>query len=187
MPSPFRFHGRRVFLTYPRSSELTRELIGQHLDSLGARAYVVGQERHKDDGIHHHALATWDSAFSSVDARVFDVKGHHPNISGVRSLQRVYAYVTKDDTTPFGSLRVDGNRSIYSDACAATDASEFWRIVRDGDPRQYILNRERLEYYVNCAYGPKRDNRPNGRQFGRVPDDLDAWVFSELMAPQKGI
>ena len=53
-------------------------MILEHLERVGTlKAYSIGKELHKDEGVHYHA---WFSMkIDSNDGRLFDIKGVHPN------------------------------------------------------------------------------------------------------------
>lgn len=185
MPAKFQFKAKRLYVTYSQANGLTKERIRDFfVGERGASYYTIGRESHQDGGIHFHALIQWTEAYGTCDERAFDIDGYHPNISGVRSIGAVYKYCTKEDDV-LSNFQHTGNTSIYGEIVLATDAEQFWSTVERLDPRNYVLNRQRLEHYANWRYGDRREYTPNYTQFKNL-DWMDDWIFSELQCPQKG-
>jgi len=54
--------------------------IVDHILGLGSAKYLVCNEWHDESGgIHYHGWVTYDNAIDSVNARLFDIEGVHPN------------------------------------------------------------------------------------------------------------
>ena len=82
-PNNFFFHQKSILLTYAHTEKtgITKEELGNYLfDTFKCIVTVVCLEHHKDGAPHLHAWLEWDEAFYTKDARIFDFKGHHPNI-----------------------------------------------------------------------------------------------------------
>ncbi len=181
----FQFNAKRLFLTYSQTHGLTCERIRDFfIDGLRAGYYTIGRELHSDGGIHFHALIQWTEAFRTRNPREFDIDGHHPNISGVRNINNVYQYVTKHGDV-ISNFHVEGKTSVYGEIVLAPSEQEFWNKVKALDPKQFVINRERLEYYARWRYGVRSEYRPNYTTFRRIAA-LDEWIFAELQCPQKG-
>lgn len=125
----FRFNACRVFLTYPQCGPkdvepgsqdswsqtiqdpgLTFERIESRLRAIGCYQWVIGRERHRDDGLHFHVFAGSRSRMSTSNCRFFDVGPFHPYIRAVRKTpERVIEYCCKDgDYQLGGGLRLFG-------------------------------------------------------------------------------
>lgn len=50
------------------------------VDKYGSCDYIIGEEVHKDEGIHFHAYIKYHSNVDSIDCRLFDFNGVHPNL-----------------------------------------------------------------------------------------------------------
>ena len=80
----FYFKQKSVFLTYPHSNKDTpidKVSLGKFLfDSIKCCVVVVCQETHQDGSPHLHAWCEWEQDFYTSNYRIFDFRGHHPNI-----------------------------------------------------------------------------------------------------------
>jgi len=91
----FRVQAKRYFLTYPQCA-LSKDVLARRIESLAdVERMVICEEKHEDGSPHLHAVVEFKSKFSSRNARVFDLEGHHPNIQTVKTWLAVVAYVKK--------------------------------------------------------------------------------------------
>jgi hypothetical protein len=93
----FHFSDRRyILLTYPRvPKDFNPLLIRDHIVKLGGKCRI-GQEYHKDGGIHYHCFIDFPNRFSTKDCRVFDVDNRHPNIRTIGvTPHRAWDYASK--------------------------------------------------------------------------------------------
>jgi len=58
-------------------------------------AWVIGEERHQDEGLHFHALLRYPDRIDIRDARFWDVEGYHPNVQSARGWKKVMNYCIK--------------------------------------------------------------------------------------------
>ena len=102
----FFFKQKSVFLTYPHSNKNTvidKISLGKFLnDSLKCYIVVVCQETHQDGSPHLHAWCEWEQEFYTRNYRVFDFRGHHPNIGQMIDKRKntranVLNYMIKED------------------------------------------------------------------------------------------
>jgi len=175
----FEFRAKNIFLTYPQCDGLERGTVIRLLQDLGANKWVVSTERHSDGGTHIHALAGWDRPFRSRNCRCFDVGGHHPNISRVRSVSAVHRYVTKDGDFE-GNWELESELPTFAKACRAADADQFMAIIEAERPRDYILYHDRLERFVAKKYKAAEEVYTSPHSEFDLPDDLAAWVENEF-------
>lgn len=146
------------FLTYSQCN-ITKEVLKEHL-LVKLRRWVpiyivVGHELHEDGGHHLHAMAVLTRQSKIKAANFFDLEDFHPNVvSNVVSRQQCYTYCRKEnDHTEFGEWSpVEPKESKWAPAVAAETQEDFWAIVKESNPRDYILQREKLEYYANWKY-----------------------------------
>jgi len=194
---PFRFQAKYGLLTYPQcgavaSDPQRRELdawdVVTHLGNLGAEC-IVGRESHGDGGVHLHAFFMFESKFRSSDVRVFDVDGHHPNVSrGYANPADGYDYAIKDGDVVAGGLERPGEHhvqkhSVWSRIIEAETESEFWALARELDPRAVCISFTSLRAYCGHRYAPTRAQyrSPSGIRFdtSQYPE-LSEWVDHEL-------
>lgn len=89
----FRFAAKTVGLTYscPTDSEInpltayyeseeSEDFIVEISKWGDLQEYVIGQEAHKDGGLHYHVFCKFNEKIDTIDARFFDLKHVHPNI-----------------------------------------------------------------------------------------------------------
>ena len=85
----FRVNRKAFGLTYscPKTADdnpiTTHKELIEFLETKGVCEYIVGKELHESGKVHWHAYVKYDHAIDSVDARLFDVKGVHPNIGSL--------------------------------------------------------------------------------------------------------
>lgn len=181
-PPAFRFHAKRVFLTYPQCGELSRERVRDSLvQTHGAKYYCVARESHLDGNYHIHAYGEWDGVFSTRDVRIFDVDGQHPNIQPVRSSRRVLEYIQKSDSDVLANVEsLDGGRvhygSILQDAASRDD---FLERVAQRYPRDYVLGWGRLQEFCRAKYPePRVEYKPRWTEYANEPAELGQWKLS---------
>jgi len=181
-PMSFRFHGKRVFLTYPQCP-LSRERIRDHLvQTCGVEHYLVARESHDDGNYHIHAYGEWTRRANIRDVRHFDVDGYHPNIQPVRSQRRVLEYIQKSDSEPLGNVEsLPGGRVHYGSILEeAGSRDDFLARVRDRYPRDYVISNQRLREFCQWAYPEERTPYvPRWTEF-REPERLREWREQSL-------
>jgi hypothetical protein len=110
--------GKAFLVTWSQSPNLSREMILEHLKTLGVvESAAVGQERHQDEGIHYHAMVIFQSPIQR-SPNAFNVLGRHPNVRVAnarvgtysQSLVNMWTYVLKSDQNPliFGAAPTSG-------------------------------------------------------------------------------
>jgi len=188
MSSTFRFHAKNVFLTYPDSGELTKEQLRDFLvDRRGARWFHIGLESHADGRPHLHAYAGWDHKLDTRDARYFDVGNKHPNIAAPHSPRSVREYVGKGGDVlsncsgpAFESS--DGPASKWGSLLAEPNRESFMAGVARLDPRAFVLQHERVEYFCEKYFGREQPSYSGrGRDAFREPEELSRWVLEHWM------
>lgn len=183
MTDSFRFDAKNVFLTYPNSGGLTKERLRDFfVERLGARWYHIGHERHSDGRPHLHAYVGWDGRHRARGATHFDVDGQHPNVTIPRDRRAVVEYVGKggDVLTNIDLRDFDGDNTgtaRWAELLSLPTKRAFMEGVARVDPRAYILQHERVEYFCEKKYG--RDGHEyTGRHRGDFiePEELTRWV-----------
>lgn len=176
---PFRFHAKKLFVTYPQSGELSKERVDEFFSGLGAVHRCVGRERHSDGGFHIHAYIEWTDKFDTKNERAFDIDGNHPNIQPSRNSNACKTYVKKDgdyiETT--GDA---GKPARYADLIGTTTREAFWELARTTYPRDYVLYHDKLSQFCDFHFGGNTTTYvPRWERFN-IPDELKGWVETEL-------
>jgi hypothetical protein len=69
----------------------------------------------------------------------------------------------------------------YAQAMACTTKEEFISTIKKVDPKSYVNNLEKMEYYVEKHYAPEKPPyEPLFTEFRRVPLEMREWVANEL-------
>lgn len=129
----FRYTSAKVFLTYSQADGLTASDIITALQELGYYKGIVGTEHHIDGGLHYHVIAFNAKAKTDIkNVRYWDVGGKHPNVRHVKSVDRCFAYLTKDGTfESWGNPDVLLAKGQITGFCnRKKDLEEFVRYVR---------------------------------------------------------
>lgn len=147
---PFRLAARSVFLTYPRCSASGQELLDFLCGLEPTWVYAtVGTEAHQDGTPHLHALVLFSKKRDIRNAKHFDWRGYHPNVQPTRSVPEAIAYVQKENCYVECGIRPLSKTSNWSGVISCSDPASALSFVRENFPRDYVLNLERIEYFVN--------------------------------------
>ncbi|XP_028110774.1 uncharacterized protein LOC114309263 [Camellia sinensis] len=195
----FRLQNKNIFLTYPRCS-LHKEGLLQKLRALFTNRqpnYIKGaHELHANGEPHPHALVQFAYHFQTQDERFFDVtydnSNHHfhPNMQGAANHENVSEYISKQgDYTEWGEFYERGccanqqnKENIYHEALAADNKKQALAMVRNGDPKCYWLNYDKLSSnYDRISFIPPLSYV---HQFAEIiwaiPADLQQWVAENI-------
>jgi hypothetical protein len=183
----FDFHAKYVLLTYAQCGELDAFRVMDKLSLLGAEC-IIGREHHEDGGIHLHCFAEFGRKFRSRKADVFDVDGHHPNITKSRGTpEKGYDYAIKDGDVICGGLgrpsvgRV-GTRpsdSKWAIITSATNRDEFWELVHELDPKAAATSFSQLQRYCDWKYqyhAPEYESPAGAHFIGAELDGRNRWL-----------
>ncbi|AIF34812.1 replication-associated protein [Sewage-associated circular DNA virus-4] len=177
-----RFHAKTVFLTYPQCPVNKEDLLAW-LQTLRNPIYtIVSHELHEDGSPHLHAVVCWQNKLDIRDTTFFNYENYHPNIQSARSIKKVIAYTKKDgDFIEAGDSPIVDTANTWSTAMdTATTIKEFMDTVKESNPRDYILQHERLEYFAAKHF--KKDTevyKPNFEEF-ILPHEVEAWLNEEF-------
>lgn len=187
-----------VFLTYSQANDLTIDDLQAFFDSIGADYHVVGHELHGDGGHHYHCLVHFGDIQRWRDARVFDVKGVHPNVDFAKakgSVSRIYAYCTKDgdwyaseeaqeffDALAEESTAKQSKNDIWEEILSSPDAASFWAACRRLAPYDLGTRYSSLEAYVVAHYNKTTYVAPDVTWApSETMDDMNEWVDQFLV------
>jgi len=181
----FQFNSKNIFLTYPQApTHWTLESVYQAVSKFTAeplKSYVIAKEAHEDGSPHFHVLLCYAVPFRSRNARVFDFDEAHPNIQSARSVKKCYAYCIKDgDYITHGFDQLAGAKPSWATVIAESEDKEsFMAAAHVAFPRDFVLSREKLEYFATSYYKKQINYVPVYNDFV-IPDILNFWVNDEL-------
>lgn len=188
MPN-FAVNARYALLTYAQCGNLDPFTIVAHIGSLRGEC-IVGREIHADGGTHLHVFCDFGRKFQSRRTDIFDVGGHHPNISQSKGNPGAgFDYAIKDGDVVAGGLeRPSGNTASgvadkWAEIIDAPDEQTFWERVAQLDPKALCTQFPSLQKYVGWKYATKHEEyrSPTGLEFGGGAfPQLDAWRETEL-------
>lgn len=175
---PFQFNSKSIFATYAKCY-LNVDDVVKHFQLLGINKYVIGTEAHEDGSPHFHIYAQWPVAFRTKDERAFDIGGYHPHVQNPRNRQACIDYCKKDGNT-LSNFDTDDDSSWGQIAQIQDDPDRFLSAIKRHFPRDFVLSRERLDYYVEKQFKkPKREYSSEFTEFS-CPIDVDAWVEENI-------
>lgn len=176
------FNSRYVLLTYAQCGELSGWDVMERISSLGGEC-IVGREHHQDGGFHLHVFCDFGRKLRSRKADLFDVDGHHPNVTPSRGTPELgYDYAIKDGDVVCGGLGrpvVDcrgGNgptHEKWSEITSATNRDEFWELVHRLDPKSAACSFSQLQKYADWKFRPVEPAYENPAGISFIGGDLD--------------
>lgn len=97
----FRINAKHFALTYSNVEqqgwvEFTKEVLAEHLLSLGGEYVLVSKEMHADGSCHFHALVSYKRRKDVRNANFFDFNNVHPNVQSCRTVPAWSTYIKKD-------------------------------------------------------------------------------------------
>lgn len=181
----WRFQANNIFLTYAQCNLDKEYLQGKLLDIFtdhDIKYLRIGHELHEDNGNHLHAFAQLSKKLHTRNPRFFDVDGHHPNVQAARKPADCNTYCGKDgDFVDWGEFahQTKKNEETWQELIAAPTKQDFWELAKTLG-RDYILQHEKLEYYVEKFYN--KDSAPYVARDGiyRLTPELEDWLTNEF-------
>lgn len=182
--SAFYFSARYVLLTYAQCGTLSEWDVLDHISSLGGEC-IIGREDHVDGGTHLHVFVDFGRKKQSRRSSFFDVGGKHPNVVPSRGRpEGGWDYATKDGDVVAGGLarpgsdRLPAAANIWSSVVDAESREEFLDLVRQLDPKTFVLRHRELLEYADRYFAERIEPYvgPVGLEFelGVVPE-LAGW------------
>jgi len=148
----FRLSTKNLFLTYARCELEKTDVLNRMVELLDDYSphIRVGRELHEDGFPHLHVFIRLERKLDTRSQHYFDLDKHHPNIvSRVRDLPKTLAYCSKEnDFIDHGEPTYLKSISKWTAVAETTTAEEFWTMVLTASARDFVLNREKLEYYA---------------------------------------
>jgi len=180
---PFRINSKSYIVTYPQC-DLDKQVVLQWFqrehELLGIR---VAAERHEDGQPHIHVVFHLGRAYSSRNARCFDIQGYHPNIQATRSLPAAYDYLRKDgDFCDYGTIPVIEADISWADIINAPTKEEALRLAKEKSPRDYVLQYDRLLSFCEQHFTTSTKEYESTFDFTQTipPPQLTQWNDQRL-------
>lgn len=178
----FRYRGVRVFLTYPRCDLTVQELrdgLSTTLAGLDAPLAIIGylaaRERHQDGTPHLHALLHFERRLDTSDVRLFDVKGHHPNVKPARAYKNIIKYIKKG-----GDWVGDGTLAATPSIIELAEQGRVNEAIQEFKSRyeqRFILQRNTVISNLHQICIDNQRNAPPAYDLEefKLPSSVEAW------------
>lgn len=190
----YRFNGKHIYVTWSKSRIDSKEEFHQKLLTIlpaGVRLFG-GRELHKDGTPHYHVVFSFLHKVNWPDAaKKFSIEGDTNAIRFEKPkprqrlsafLENTMTYCAKDGDTFGERLSLEGavaeqKKRKWQDIVDEPDERKAWQMVRELEPRAWMLNHPALDRAMatkrQSTARPRRD-RPVG-EF-RVPKLLELWM-----------
>lgn len=172
MPSEFRTRSTKLFLTFPQSGTVTKELLLSNAKVLfgdNLAACVIAAEDHRDGTPHLHAFFDLKISKNYTGQQFDKLTGKRGNYQHARSVAQVLKYISKADPNPL----VEGmDLEEYMEAAKGKKSKVMTLIAQDVQGGSGF--REVLQEYPGAAL-----------QHKRKIEDLVGWVSREKVKSQK--
>jgi len=188
---PSALQAKTFFLTYPQTPfNFDDNYHGfiEFLNNLGSTSYTcVAIEKHSDGGEHVHCLVDYHSKIRASTS-AFDWNSRHPNIKCVgkskSDYNRVLNYVKKDKNwKEEGSPKFSAKESVWSSIANAQTAEEALSLIKQQQPRDFILNRRNIDYSLSKIFASPESSPYRGRDQSEFlfHSELDEWKSESFM------
>ena len=161
-----------------------KELI-DFLDGKGVNQYIVGKELHESGKVHWHAYVKYDAIVDSIDPRIFDFKGVHPNIVDGAPGKGWQAYCVKDKD--YQSNFYDTN--AFKKATLCDNADEAVEMLWQTRPEDMCKHggsiEENLRRFLGVKHAQKRYDGPYAEEF--YPKDWNPETHALLIVGPAGL
>ena len=190
----YRFNGKYIYATWAKSRIDEKEVFHQKLLAIlpaGVRLFG-GRELHKDGTPHYHVVMSfsdkqhWPDAVKKLtiegdtSAIRLDKPKPRQKVSGF--LENTMAYCAKEGDTFGERLNLEGavaeqKKRKWQDIVDEPDEKKAWEMVREVEPRAYMLNHPSLDKAMSTKRRrltrTKKDRQPG--EF-RVPKLMRMWM-----------
>jgi len=158
----YRFNGKHLYVTWSKSKIDSKDEFHQKLLAIlpaGVRMFG-GRELHQDGTPHYHAVLSfaekkhWPDAVRKLtiegDTNAIRLEKPKPRQRIGDFLEKTQAYCAKDDDTFGERLSLEGavaeqKKRKWQDIIDEGDEEKAWEMVREVDPRAYMVNHLALE------------------------------------------
>lgn len=165
----------------------THRHVLEMLDAKGPHQYIVGKEAHASGKTHWHVYVKYDSIVDSVDPRVFDCMGVHPNIVDGAPGKGWQAYCTKDGDFETNFFRKDTD--AYKQAIQCETADEAIEMLWQTRPEDMCKQGDRIAENLRARLGVKHEQKRFSGPFPSefYPQGWDPETHSLLIVGPPGL
>ena len=191
----YRFNGKHIYVTWSKSKVESKDEFHEKLVTMmpsGVRMFG-GRELHQDGTPHYHVVFSFAEKVHWADAaKRFSIEGDTNAIRfeklkpGQRLsdfLENTMAYCAKDGDTFGERLSLEGavaeqRKRKWQEVIDETDEEKAWRMVREFEPRAYMVNYLALEKAMSKTKRAKLLPSVKARPTGvfRVPKIMRMWM-----------
>lgn len=178
----FRVNAKNFFLTYPQCSQSKEYLLEFLLGLEPSPIYaLVSAELHEDGSPHLHSFISYQKKRDIRSQTYFDLAGNHPNIQAARDAANTIRYIKKDgDFIESGIPPITTKRS-WSECLTAETKEQFFDLVKQISPRDFVLQHDKLSAYANHKYARSDTYSPEFPTSSFcVPTNLQHWFDTEF-------
>lgn len=175
----FRVNAKNFFLTYPHCND--KDGLQSFLTTKFPtfRYILIGRERHADGQPHLHSFLSLPERYDAGQDS-FDFNGFHPNIQSVRKIKDVIQYIKKEnDFTQIGECP-QSREDTWKQILQSQSEDEFWRLIEELQPRSFVTNLERLQYFARYRYKARQIPYTSPDVEFSVPPEVSQWVEENL-------
>ena len=168
----FRLNATKVFLTYPQCPLSKEEALQLLQQKHPVEEYCIAQETHEDGGKHLHILLKFSRKVNYKEEDCLDLQTYHPNIQRPRSEKHVHKYCHKEDKEPLCTITQNGQ--VWRDALSQSTEEGFFKVLREGAPRDYILFHDRIKSFAVNKFTTQTTYEPKFTTF-TLPRELEEY------------
>ena len=190
----YRFNGKHIYVTWSKSKIDSKEEFHEKLMAMlpaGVKMFG-GRELHQDGTPHYHVVFSFAEKMHWRDAaKKFSIEGDTNAIRFEKPkprqrlsdfLENTMAYCAKDGNTFGERLSLEGavaeqKKRKRQEAIDESEEDKAWAIVRELDPRAYMVNHPALDKAISkkrCTNVASERDRPKGKF--RVLKRMEWWM-----------
>lgn len=175
----FRLNTRTVYLTYPQCPIEMQDMLNKLKEIKEYTYYAICKEQHQDGSPHLHVMLRYAEPINTRNPRYYDIENYHPNVQSARKPKDVLKYILKDGNYMENWPTKRGYGEILE---ASKDYEEFMNLMKENQPKDYILHHDKLEYFSDKFFkrppSPYQEI-PNNEPW-RLPEDITNWLSGEF-------
>ena len=166
----FRVNRKAFGLTYSCPVNASDNPIQTHdelrnlLDEKGANQYIIGKENHQSGKVHWHVYVKYDQEIDSMDVRLFDLKGVHPNIVDGAPGKGWQSYCKKDK-----DFETNMESDPYREALACNNVNDALDLLWQKLPGEMCKFGDRIEANIRTRMRPQQEQK---RYAGPFPSEF---------------
>lgn len=152
---------------------------------------IAAKEHHADGTNHFHAYVIYQSPKRVRRADYWDYYAHPNHQTNIRNPLDLWTYINKEgwEVVREGSLEnaPAGKKKSYGEVLAAAQSStEFMQLLRENQPRDFVLHHDRLQQTAVELFRPPAAEykTPDGYQFYVGPDITD-WLETDFLSQDR--